>query len=226
MLSLRGKLSRLSLFRGWRASVPGKVSHWQPPPLLPKERVAPSWVQPPTLADLGTKLSLLDLALPCCFSACCVTRWLLAPRHPSARPPAGCSDVVDAARASSAPTGRWWLPERGPSPEVPRSRAAPPSRQRQLFLRHSWQQEGAEPAPGGSDQGFPVGQHGAWAPIPGCPSRAPCSGTGSCFWHLGCIPRDELRDGKGFSHHTQLGSIQPKHGRSRLVPCPRDSSAR
>lgn len=202
MLSLRGKLSRASLFRGWRASVPGKVSRWQPPPLLPKER----WVQPPTLADLGTELSLLGLALPCCFSACCVTRWLLAPRHPGARPPAGRSDVVDAARGQLCSDGAAVAAGVGaksraapvqscPSPEVPqphranggsfssvtagsrRARSRLPGDQIRVSL-----QDSAEPGlrPPGAPAGHPAP---AWAPTFGTLGAFPgmSCGTGRVF---------------------------------------------
>lgn len=172
--------------------MPGKGSHWQSPPLGPELGAAPA-VGSRSLADPGAELrlfSLLGLALPGCFSAGCVTGWLLAPRHPGAR----------------LPPGQWWvLPRPALLQGGGGGRAAPlqspPSP--------------TEPAVSGDTQSLLRGVDGTasrgapgWAPTPGYPNRAPCSGTRSCFWHLGCIPGDEPRDGKGLPHSTQLRNLQ------------------
>lgn len=36
------------------------------------------------------------------------------------------------------------------------------------------------------------------------PQGAPAERPRSCFWHLGYVPRDEPRAGKGLPRHTQL----------------------
>lgn len=69
MLSLREKLSLLSLFWSWRASVPGKVSRWKSPPLHPEGRAALSWLQPP---PHGSPEALQTWEPSSASSPCCI----------------------------------------------------------------------------------------------------------------------------------------------------------